>query len=73
MTDIRSLERTLLDNLPWNKAGIKFLARFLLALYDMWTANREASVSRPAEASLLRISRRAAERIPLSRIIIVCP
>src|SRR5262245_51700716 len=24
MTDIRSLERTLLDNLPWNKARIKF-------------------------------------------------
>jgi hypothetical protein len=23
MTDIRSLERTLLDNLPWNKARIK--------------------------------------------------
>jgi hypothetical protein len=51
MTDIRSLERTLLDNLPWNKASIKFLARFLLALYDMWTVNREASASRPAEAS----------------------
>jgi hypothetical protein len=27
------LERTLLDNLPWNKARIKFVARFLLALY----------------------------------------
>ena len=53
MTDIRSLERTLLDNLPWNKASIKFLARFLLALYDMWTVNREASASRPAEASPL--------------------
>src|SRR5262245_8252391 len=26
MTDIRSLERTLLDNLPWNKARIKFVA-----------------------------------------------
>jgi hypothetical protein len=51
MTDIRSLERTLLDNLPWNKASIKFLARFLLALYDMSTVNREASASRPAEAS----------------------
>ena len=35
MTDIRSLERTLLDNLPWNKARIKFVARFLLALYAM--------------------------------------
>jgi hypothetical protein len=46
MTDIRSLERTLLDNLPWNKASIKFLVRFLLALYDLWTVNREASASR---------------------------
>jgi len=35
MTDIRSLERTLLDNLRWNKARIKFVARFLLALYAM--------------------------------------
>jgi len=33
MTDIRSLEQTLIDNLPWNKARIKFVARFLLALY----------------------------------------
>jgi hypothetical protein len=39
MTDIRSLERTLLDNLPWNKARIKFVARFLLALYAMRTVN----------------------------------
>ena len=39
MTDIRSLERTLLDNLPWNKARIKFVARFLLALYAMRTIN----------------------------------
>jgi hypothetical protein len=28
-TDIRSLERTLPNNLPWNKARIKFVARFL--------------------------------------------
>jgi hypothetical protein len=35
MTGIRPLERTLLDNLPWNRASFKFLARFLLALYDM--------------------------------------
>jgi hypothetical protein len=40
MTDIRSLERTLLVNLPWNKARIKFVARFLLALYAMRTVNR---------------------------------
>ena len=39
MAEIRSLERTLLDNLPWNKARIKFVARFLLALYAMRTVN----------------------------------
>jgi hypothetical protein len=39
MTDIRSLEQTLLDNLPWNKARIKFVARFLLALYAVRTVN----------------------------------
>jgi hypothetical protein len=39
MTDIRSLERTLFDNLHWNKALIKFVARFLLALYAMRTVN----------------------------------
>jgi len=37
MNDIRSLERTLLENLPWNKARIKFVARFLLALYVVRT------------------------------------
>ncbi|MBS1813189.1 MAG: hypothetical protein JST84_33795 [Acidobacteria bacterium] len=39
MTDIRSLERTLSDNLPWNKARIKFVARFLLALFSQRTIN----------------------------------
>jgi len=39
MTDIRSLEQTLLENLPWNKARIKFVARFLLALYAVQTIN----------------------------------
>jgi hypothetical protein len=39
MIDIRSLERKLLDNLPRNKARIKFVARFLLALYAMLTVN----------------------------------
>jgi hypothetical protein len=39
MTDIRSFERKLLDNLPWNKARIKFVVRFILALYDMRTVN----------------------------------
>ncbi|MDX2040056.1 MAG: IS4 family transposase [Acidobacteriota bacterium] len=39
MTDIRSLEQTLIENLPWNKARIKFVARFLLALYTVQTVN----------------------------------
>jgi len=39
MTDIRSLEQTLLDNLPWNKARIKCVTRFLLALYAVRTVN----------------------------------
>src|SRR5919108_735554 len=39
MTDIRSLEQTLFDNLPWNKARIKCVTRFLLALYAVRTVN----------------------------------
>jgi hypothetical protein len=39
MTDIRSLEQTLLENLPGNKARIKFVARFLMALYTVQTVN----------------------------------
>jgi len=39
MKDIRSLEQTLSDNLPWNKARIKLVARFLLALYAVQTVN----------------------------------
>lgn len=39
MTPIRSLEQTLLENLPWHKARIKFVARFLLALYAVQTVN----------------------------------
>ena len=39
MTDLRSLEQTLPDNLPWNKARIKFVARFLLALFSQRTVN----------------------------------
>ena len=39
MTDIRSLEQTLLENLPWNRARIKLVARFLLALYAVQTVN----------------------------------
>jgi hypothetical protein len=34
MTDIRPLERTLLDNLPWNKASIKLSSPIFPALYD---------------------------------------
>ena len=37
--DIRSLEQTLLENLPWNKVRIKFVARFLLALFAVQTVN----------------------------------
>ena len=40
MTDIRSLEQTLLDNLPWNKARIKCVTRFLLALYAVLQLGR---------------------------------
>ena len=39
MTDLRSLEQTLSDNLPWNKARIKLVARFLLALFSQRTVN----------------------------------
>jgi Transposase DDE domain len=39
MTDLRSLEQTLSDNLPWNKARIKFVARVLLALFSQRTVN----------------------------------
>ena len=52
MTDIRSLEQTLLENLPWNKARIKFIARFLLALYAVRTVNLStlaAAFSGPAQ------------------------
>ena len=39
MTDLRSLEQTLADNLPWNQARIKFVARFLFALFSQRTVN----------------------------------
>jgi hypothetical protein len=39
MTDLRALEQTLSDNLPWNRARIKFITRFLLALYAVRTVN----------------------------------
>ena len=39
MTDLRLLEQKLLENLPWNRARIKFVTRFLLALYSQRTVN----------------------------------
>jgi len=37
--DIYSLEQTLAQNLSWNRARIKFLARFLIALFQVQTVN----------------------------------
>lgn len=37
--DIYSLERILSENLNWNRARIKFLARFLVALFQVQTVN----------------------------------
>lgn len=39
MTHLRSLEQTLSDNLPWNQARIKFVTRFLAALFSQRTVN----------------------------------
>ena len=39
MTDCSLLERTLKDNLAWNKARIKFLAAFLIALTQTSSVN----------------------------------
>lgn len=39
MADIRLLERTLAQNVAWNKARINFLARFLVALVQVKTVN----------------------------------
>ena len=39
MTELCALEQTLSDNLPWNKARIKFVTRFLLALFSQRTVN----------------------------------
>lgn len=39
MADIRSLERTLAQNVPWNKARINFLAKFLIALIQVKNVN----------------------------------
>ena len=37
--DIYSLEQILAQNLSWNRARIKFLARFLVALFQVQTVN----------------------------------
>jgi hypothetical protein len=39
MADIRLLERTLRDNVAWNKARINFVAKFLIALIQVKTIN----------------------------------
>jgi hypothetical protein len=39
MADIRPLERTLAENVTWNKARINFLAKFLIALIQVKTIN----------------------------------
>jgi hypothetical protein len=39
MADIRHLERTLAENVSWNKARINFLAKFLIALIQVKTVN----------------------------------
>ena len=37
--DIYSFEQILTQNLSWNRARIKFLARFLVALFKVQTVN----------------------------------
>lgn len=37
--DIYLLEQILAENLSWNRARIKFLARFLVALFQVQTVN----------------------------------
>ncbi len=37
--DIYSFEQILAQNLAWNRARIKFLARFLIALFQVQTVN----------------------------------
>ena len=39
MKDIRSLEQTLAQHLPWHKARVKFVAAFVLALVSVKTVN----------------------------------
>ncbi|HKX31155.1 MAG TPA: hypothetical protein VJ302_25930 [Blastocatellia bacterium] len=47
MTNIRSLERTWLDNSPWNEAHIKLVARSLPALYAMRTVKLSIVMDAP--------------------------
>jgi hypothetical protein len=60
MTDIRSLEQTLLDNLPWNKARIKFVARFhytsVLSIKN--TTGRISRLSRSHKKSARKVERK---------------
>jgi hypothetical protein len=37
--DIHSLEQILTENLTWNQSRIKFLSRFLIALFQVQTVN----------------------------------
>lgn len=39
MADLRLLERTLAENVAWNRARINFLARFIIALIEVRTVN----------------------------------
>lgn len=39
MADMRLLERTLAENVAWNRARINFLARFIIALIEVRTVN----------------------------------
>jgi hypothetical protein len=39
MADMRLLERTLAENVTWNRARINFLARFIIALIEVRTVN----------------------------------
>lgn len=39
MADLRLLERTLAENVTWNRARINFLARFIIALIEVRTVN----------------------------------
>jgi hypothetical protein len=39
MADMRLLERTLAENVAWNKARINFLARFIVAVIEVRTVN----------------------------------